>query len=139
MSQSPNGPQGEQSADVRRVNHDSRPRSLNAIFELLVAERRRYVLYALCRRDEPVSAADLADEVARDETAETDTVAATLHHVHLPKLAEAGVVTYDAEAETVELAALPRRLERYLDLAAADERGARVGRTSGNTRLSEFY
>lgn len=138
MSQPPNSPLEGQLVDVRRVSHGSRPLSLNAIFGLLVAEHRRNVLYALRRHAEPVSLGDLADEVAPDETTETDVVAAALHHVHLPKLAEADVVTYDAEAGTVELASLPERLRRYLDLAAADERDAPVRRAPESARLSDF-
>jgi DNA-binding transcriptional ArsR family regulator len=120
------------------VNHDSCPRSLNAVFELLVAERRRNAMYALRRRAEPISVAELADEVTPDEATEPDAVAATLHHVHLPKLAEAGVVTYDIDAGTVELLNLPRRLERYLDFAAADEHATLVRRAPDDARLSEF-
>lgn len=45
-------------------------------------------------------AADIADESSPDHT--SDVVAIELHHVHLPMLDDAGVVTYDPLTRTVE-------------------------------------
>jgi len=61
---------------------------------------------------------DLADRVAERESDGDDceTVAIALHHVHLPKLAEGGVIDYDPRSETVRYCGRPDR-ERLLGLA----------------------
>ena len=91
------------------------------IFELLADERRREALYALYRREDPVPVADLAEEVASAVAVGPEHVANSLHHVHLPKLADAGIVEYDVEAKTVRLADAFDRFHRYLHMAAKDE------------------
>ncbi|UPV76338.1 hypothetical protein M0R89_19445 (plasmid) [Halorussus limi] len=87
--------------------------SLDAVLSLLRKERRRHVLAVLSERNGPVSVRDLAAAVAARETEgdageispeTTGSVAATLHHVHLPKLADADAVAYDDEAGTATLA-----------------------------------
>lgn len=75
---------------------------------LLAVKRRRLALAALEGRDGAVELQELAREVATREGIETEDgdaferVAVTLHHVHLPKLAEAGILEYDPEARRVE-------------------------------------
>ena len=79
--------------------------STDLLFELL-ADRRRHILH--CLTDQPDGVAgftDLVDAVVGHEP-ETDagdreTVRTNLYHVHLPKLAEAGVIDYDTRSETV--------------------------------------
>lgn len=65
-------------------------------------------------REEPISRRTLATRVAaaeRDATVTSvpdsvvDTVELTLHHTHLPKLEDAGLLTYDQSGGRVE----PRR------------------------------
>ena len=90
---------------------------LDALLDLLQAERRRIVLellYALqCEQENDqvtVQVPDLVRQVAAIE-AEVDsaTVGRTvqrsskigLHHTHLPKLDDYGVIEYDAEADEV--------------------------------------
>mgnify|MGYP000583101868 CR=1 FL=1 len=75
---------------------------------VLAVERRRVTCDALAACDEgPIPLEALADAVAnRDPDVEdgdraADDVATTLHHVHLPLLAEAGVLEYDAGANLV--------------------------------------
>lgn len=76
---------------------------------LLANERRRAALrYLADRPREPVPVSRLADAV-ETETGERALVA--LHHDHVPKLAAAGVVEYDAESERV----------RYLPHAEIEE------------------
>ncbi|MFD1514930.1 DUF7344 domain-containing protein [Halomarina rubra] len=80
--------------------------SLDTLFDLLSVERRRLVLYQLTAEHER-SLADLTDAVVAAERrrgrrgADRRTVAASLAHVHLPRLVAAGVVEYDREAATV--------------------------------------
>ena len=75
---------------------------------ILSSKRRRVLLGVLDDRQTPVDLDVLADAV---ETRENDgdarsdgsePVAITLHHNHLPRLAEAGVVEYDPTARRVE-------------------------------------
>ncbi len=68
-------------------------------------ERRRGVARSIAEHDE---ATVTPTEIAADLESEwnvrnRETIAAELHHVHLPKLDEAGVVEYDAEATTARL------------------------------------
>lgn len=124
--------------------------SLGEIFEVLVAPRRRAVLYELHGRSEPMTLTDLAASVDAVETVATtemngnETEAATetnepevtaanrravaiaLDHIHLPKLQQAGLVTYDRTEKTVELDRIPRQFERYLRFAAEDDHRTRA-------------
>jgi len=71
-------------------------------YQLLASTRRRRVLEILSNRSQPITVTDLATEVAAAETEqplidispeESGEVEQTLRHVHLPKLAEADIVT----------------------------------------------
>lgn len=90
----------------------------DTIFALLRDSRRRELLAVLSDRDAPITLTELATAVARREresehdeergtghedvpSKTAESVAATLHHHHLPKLADDDVVAYDAEAKTV--------------------------------------
>jgi len=80
--------------------------STDLLFELLADQQRRHILY--CLTDQPDGVADFADlvdaVVAHEPETDTDTretIRTGLHHVHLPKLAEAGVIDYDTRSETV--------------------------------------
>lgn len=72
-------------------------------------ERRRHVLVVLSERTTSLELGELAAEIAAREAgvdappaaAPTD-LTIDLHHVHLPKLAEAGVLDYDLESREVE-------------------------------------
>lgn len=75
---------------------------------LLSSERRRLTLESLTDRATPVELNDCAETVADAETDEgeaspetVDRVALTLHHIHLPKLSEFGVIEYDPERNQV--------------------------------------
>lgn len=76
-------------------------------FELLRSERRRQVMDALHDEAEPLALEALAARIAEDETdSESDetvhSVSISLHHLHLPKMDEMGVLDYDAEAHRIE-------------------------------------
>jgi len=68
-------------------------------------ERRRSAVLALARRDDTfVDLTTLAAELESEWDARNrDTIDAELHHVHLPKLDEVGVIEYDAEATVAQL------------------------------------
>jgi predicted DNA binding protein len=61
---------------------------------------RRKVLHALSTRDPPVHVEPLASAFAEADEG-TDSTVERLHHVHLPKLAEAGLVEYDQDSNVV--------------------------------------
>lgn len=99
-----------------------------AVVDALAHERRRRVLTILNDRATPLSVTDLACELAslelddRPGEAPTDyrhSVRVALHHCHLPKLADAGLVRYDDTAHEVERSA--RLLEPIADLLETDE------------------
>ncbi|WP_433631150.1 DUF7344 domain-containing protein [Halomicrococcus sp. NG-SE-24] len=78
-------------------------------FQLLSADRRRETLDVLAERTAPIELDALAAAVAaREKDVDTVTeekvnqVSLTLHHVHLPKMADFGVVDYDSDACRVE-------------------------------------
>lgn len=84
--------------------------SLDALFELLAEERRRYVLYQLADCDGDVCADELAERITASKTGVSDedvseaafrSVATKLHHVDLPKLARAGLAEYDPDSRIV--------------------------------------
>lgn len=76
--------------------------------ELLASERRRVTLEVLADRAAPVDLREIAREVAAREVGvdgseeATKRVALTLHHTHLPKMADLGVLEYDPDLNRVE-------------------------------------
>lgn len=86
---------------------------------LLGEERRRHVVALLLSGDEPLSLDELAKRVAERERSDVDasdgehleSVRVSLHHLHLPKLSEVGVLDYDSESRFVILDALPDAYE----------------------------
>lgn len=92
------------------VSHDVL--ELDHVYEALEHPRRRYLCYALLEDDE-WSLAELAGKVAAWETdqpedevsePERQRVYVSLYHSHVPKLADCGVVSFDADAETLSTA-----------------------------------
>lgn len=72
---------------------------------LLASARRRAVLTVLAGTDGEIDLDELAPAVAAREEEAGDgpaDVRVTLHHVHLPMLADAGVLDYDHESCRVD-------------------------------------
>ena len=75
--------------------------------DLLTAERRRLLLDVLLERPPPVDLETVAEGIAEreddsriyDDTVEAISVA--LHHVHLPKFVDAGVLEYDTSTNRI--------------------------------------
>lgn len=95
------------------------------MLELLAHHRRRYALRVLRDHKNPMTLADLADEVAvrTNERRITDIPAdevkriyLSLYHSHIPILADAQLVQYDQERDTVSLSECADELEQYQDL-----------------------
>lgn len=91
-----------------------------ALEAILGTECRQRVVAALASADGAVSRSRLAETLAamaRPTTdgpgAVVDSIDVSLHHVDLPALAEAGVVRYDLDEESVELASVPDAYGAY--------------------------
>ena len=103
---------------------------LDGLFDALSNERRRRVVHFLNGRRTPIGLADLADEVAAreigvpiDETdsEEVERVYVSLYHVHVPKLADRGLVEYDRERGLVSPSEDAESIDLFLDLATAGD------------------
>lgn len=95
-----------------------RPLDVDSAFDLLSEARRRGVLYAL-DRNARTNVDTLAARISRWEaddgkTSTDDDVRTMLVHSHLPKLADADVVTYDHESGVVEATEKTAELEPLL-------------------------
>lgn len=93
------------------------------VFDALASARRRYILSVL-QDHEMLALADIADEIATWEhdaplpeiTPETvKDIYVSLHHRHLPKLVDSGLVIYDDETELVGLADAGRAVDPDID------------------------
>lgn len=112
--------------DITDVERSGGERSVptDTVFELLCDRRRRYVMSHLTQRVGAVSIEELAEAIAVREQLEgpkrLERISTGLHHNHLPKLVDAGVVAYDPETERVRRLPAADQLEPYLELALAD-------------------
>jgi len=77
--------------------------------ELLAEERRRTVLRVVTAEMATFGLDELAREVAArendadaDDESDVKQIAITLHHAHLPKMVELGVLSYDPERRRIE-------------------------------------
>lgn len=105
--------------------------SLSRIFDLLSEERRRYALYYLEQREEPVPVDELAERIAEweDDPAALDLpeneyrgVEIELEHKHLPKASDAEFVEYNPEEEVVEVTGSPAEFSAILSVSETIER-----------------
>lgn len=110
-----NEPQTQQLTETPLQQSDL---SMDVAFDVLADGRRRAVLSYLLQYERRASLEELADHVLATEPAVTDDRArATLHHLHLPKLADAGVITYDGEQRMAVATDSIRTLKPYLEWA----------------------
>lgn len=107
---------------------DTTPKSLTTdqAFDLLGDATRRRAVVALCDMDKAMALDDLATAVVEraPEGASQDIseerrkrAAASLHHCHLPKLDDAGVVEYDSVRNWVEPTPLTDALDPFFEAA----------------------
>lgn len=98
------------SAEFQELAEDRPPR-LDEIFGVLQNERRRLILRYLDEHDGETAIGDLAEHVAAIEndipraelrSKQRKRVYISLYQSHLPKLDDAGAVTYDQDRGTVE-------------------------------------
>ncbi|WP_330631901.1 DUF7344 domain-containing protein [Halocatena halophila] len=97
--------------------------SQDTVFDLLSSPRRRYVLHYLRSESSGIELTNLADHVAAweydttvDSLSEQQRKRAyvSLYQTHVPKLEEAGIVTYDSDSGRVELTSSSKTIEKYL-------------------------
>ena len=83
----------------------------NPIFRALANEHRRRILQYVVNADEPVTVEGVAIQLTEWEDELTilgnadvknEEVEAALYHVHLPEMAEAGLLEYDPSSEEIE-------------------------------------
>jgi hypothetical protein len=97
------------------------------VVDALADARRRRVLAALTARDSAATRAEIASELVGSDATDTDVERTTgaLAHTHLPRLADAGAVTYDPDTGLVAAASespfdrswVQRLLTDHLDAA----------------------
>ena len=95
---------------IQRLNEGLSPVELTVQehHRLLAAERRRLALDILADETAIVDLEDLAAEIAAREVGPdadgeaVERVALSLHHVHLPHMADVGVLDYDPRTKIVE-------------------------------------
>lgn len=91
------------------------------LFTAFSHERRQQTLAYLAQKPAAIVLGDLAEYIAIKEEQPSyewyERVLTDLTHSHLPYLQDTGLVQYDAEEETVELAVDRRVVAPYLQLA----------------------
>lgn len=111
--------------------------SVGECFEAIADRRRRTALAALTGGEER-SVGDLADRVAGRLDADRDRIVTSLVDVHLPKLADLGVVRYDRERGRVARGPHFARIEPFLERALeVERREAEESRGTQDRRKSE--
>jgi hypothetical protein len=104
--------------------------TLNALFDVLADNERRALLEAfLDRDDDDWTLEGAVATLAADSESETDDhLGLRLHHVHLPKLADAGLLEYDPMTRSIRGTTALGVVEPYLRVATAqtDRRGRLV-------------
>lgn len=112
------------------MSNNSSTLSQDTAFDLLSNARRRLALQYLQEANGPVSIGELATQVAAMENdipvEEVDSqqrkrTYVSLYQTHVPKLAKAGAVEYDAEEGIVELDGDARMITSYLSPSRPDE------------------
>lgn len=110
MTESSNGKPGTSRRTVELTESDRH--------RLLSRVRRRVALDVLAERRAPIGLDELAGAVVTRERdaavvdgAAVEQAAAMLHHVHLPKLDDAGVLDYDPASRRVEWCRIPPALQ----------------------------
>lgn len=113
--------------------------SQDDVFDILSSARRRFVLYYLRKKGEPVELSELAVELAawENETPideltkqQRKRVYVSLYQTHIQKLADAGIVTYDKDSGMVTLARGARQIGAYLSVGSEE---------SSQTRWQAYY
>ncbi len=104
------------------TSHLTNAQHRETAFELLSSALRRDVLAVLRDRRSPIGLDEIAEAVREEAASASETPSdpektrVALHHVHLPKLDDAGVVSYDPGTKTVT----PERLDAIAPYVTGD-------------------
>ncbi|WP_158059141.1 DUF7344 domain-containing protein [Halorussus halophilus] len=110
--------------DEQEQDRDESPSEIDETLSLLSDRYRRHALACLDGQPEPVPIERLTDEVAGREFQQppdqvsmiTRTeIATALHHNHLPKLEQAGIIVYDSNDGEVTKINIKAPLTSFLD------------------------
>jgi hypothetical protein len=119
---------GDGTPESIRSNEQSTELSKDELFHLLQNQRRRRVLLYLQDTDSQVSMRDVAEQVAaweNDTTVEAlssderQRVYIALYQSHLPKLDDAGVLSYDQQRGNVARTQIADQLDSYLNVESS--------------------
>lgn len=97
--------------------------SRDEVYDILSNARRRFVIYFLRDRGEPVQLSELSDRVAAWENEvpiedltdqQVKRVYVSLYQTHIPKLEDTGIVEYDSDSGVVRLTSQVSALDEYL-------------------------
>ena len=122
-------PGADAEGDVPGVGRHDPLLELNEVFSALGHPRRRYVMYTLVTESSSATLDQLATKlVAWERRKPTEAVTdeerhrmtASLHHAHVPKLADLGVVEYDADDRVVSRTTNAAQVRAVLDGAGAE-------------------
>ena len=115
------------SSDESEIEKSEASLSMNAMLEILAHHHRREILRVLVgSADDSATVDELTNRIARVEAERTglqpghDQIEMEFHHVHLPKLTDAGLVEYDARSTAVRYRSHDR-LEELLEYLGAQE------------------
>lgn len=105
----------------KRSTNPSASVPLDDVFEVLADRQRRHVIKYLLECDPPVTTREIADALqSRDQVGSVEKhreLRISIHHIHLPKLDENGIVDYDSEANQVVDWENVESMEPYIDIA----------------------
>lgn len=125
------------SSETERVARDrSDDRSIDVIFDVLSDRQRRHTLVSLLDHGGAIALSELAEDIAARDTGpprsevspqvsenrmevpedRVQELTAALYHAHIPKLADAGVVEYDSDRDTVRPTKSTRQIKDLLEL-----------------------
>lgn len=112
------------------VQTDGGEPSLDTVFRILGNRRRRFAIYLLMEVDGSIGREELARRIATWErdgdigdvpSDEIARVTISLDHVHLPRLEDSGVLTYDREEREITARDAIDRFRPYLELARSED------------------
>jgi hypothetical protein len=85
---------------------------LTLLYKLLADHRRRVLLQSLRNTEAPMPISTLVTELTqgdgREPSKRDGETEIAVHHIHLPKLADAGVIEYDQSAQQATYSASPQ-------------------------------
>lgn len=121
---------GHRQARSAATHKEQRGISQDTAFEMLSNQRRRYVLHYLLRENQPSSLRELSKQIAAWENRiplgevtydQRTRVYTALRQAHLPKLADANVISFDRDRGTVDLTDEAEELKVYLHVVPHNE------------------